>query len=82
MKDWEESEGGQTKVMTAAVFNQNCGPKKQFACHYCGRPGHLRCNCRKLAFKLANVDKRDKSGFKAKKEIKHKANNATSGHSN
>ena len=70
LKNWEESEGGQTKVMTPAVFNQ------------IGRPGHLKHNCQKLAFEFANADKQDKSGFKAKKEVKHKANNATSGHRN
>ena len=44
LKDHEESEGGRSKVMTAAVFNQN-GPKKKITCHYCGRPGHLKRNC-------------------------------------
>ena len=77
MKDWEESEGRHTKAMTA----HNFGQKKKFTCHYCGKPDHLKRNRWKLAFKLATVnEKKEKSGFKAKNEMKHKANKATSGH--
>ena len=77
-KDREEIEGGCTKAMTA---HNNFGQKKKFTCHYCGKPGHFKRNCRKLAFELANAnEKGNKSGFKAKKEVKHKANKATSGH--
>ena len=77
-KDREEIEGGRTKALTA---HNNFGQKKKFTCHYCGKPGHFKRNCRKLAFELANAnEKGNKSGFKAKKEVKHKANKATSGH--
>lgn len=81
MKDREENEGGRTKAMTA---HNNFGQKRKFTCHYCGKPGHLKRNCRKLAFELATAEKKDKSGFNAKREVKHKANKAiaTSGHKN
>ena len=77
----EADEGEQSKAMTA---HNSFGQKKKFTCHYCGRPGHLKRNCRKLAFELANfnAEKKEKPGFKAKGKMKHKANSATSGHKN
>ena len=77
----EADEGEQSKAMTA---HNSFGQKKKFTCHYCGRPGHLKQNCRKLAFELANfnAERKEKPGFKAKGKMKHKANSATSGHKN
>ena len=46
------------------------GQKRKFTCHYCGRPGHFRRNCRKLA-----ADK-EKGKLGTKEKQKHKANNA------
>ena len=77
MKDRKENEGGHTKAMMA---HNSFGQKKKFTCHYCGKPGHFKRNCRKLASELATNEKREKSGFKAKREVTHKANKATSGH--
>ena len=53
------------KAMTAQ------GQKKKFTCHYCGKPGHFRRNCRKLA---ADNKKKVKLGTREKE--KHKANKA------
>ena len=77
----EADEREQSKAMTA---HNSFGQKKKFTCHYCERPGHLKWNCRKLAFELANfnAEKKEKTGFKAKGKMKHKANSATSGHKN
>jgi hypothetical protein len=47
------------------------GQKKKFTCHYCGKPGHFKRNCRKLA---ADNEKRNKPGTKEKG--RHQANNA------
>ena len=77
MKDRKENEGGHTKAMMA---HNSFGQKKKFTCHYCGKPGHFKRNCRKLASELVTNEKREKSGFKAKREVTHKANKATSGH--
>ena len=43
---------------------------KKFKCHYCGKPGHIKCECRKLA-----ADNKKKES-KERKESKHRANHA------
>ena len=65
-KTREEPRQTKLKAMTAQ------GQKKRFTCHYCGKPGHFRRNCRKLA---ADSEKRDKLDTKDKE--RHKANKAT-----
>ena len=67
MKEREDTVPGKPKAMTAQ------GRKKKFNCHYCGKPGHLRRNCRKLA---ADNEKKEKPGTKEKD--KHKVNKASS----
>ena len=42
IKGWEETVTRHTKAMMACnSFEQ----KKKFTCHYCGKPGHFKCNC-------------------------------------
>ena len=65
MKDREDTGPAKLKAMTAK------SQKRKFTCHYCGKPGHFRRNCRKLA---ADNEKKDKPGTKEKE--KHKANQA------
>ena len=40
---WEDTLSTKIKVMIAE------GQKRKFTCHYCGKPSHFKCNCRKLA---------------------------------
>ena len=65
MRDREDTGPAKLKAMTAK------SQKRKFTCHYCGKPGHFRRNCRKLA---ADNEKKDKPGTKEKE--KHKANQA------
>ena len=77
VKGREEIGGRHTKAMAA----HNFGQRKKFTCHYCGKPGHLKRNCRKLASESATAsERRDKSGFKAKRGVTHKANKTSAGH--
>ena len=77
VKGREEIRGRHTKAMAA----HNFGQRKKFICNYCGKPGHLKRNCRKLASESATAnERRDKSGFKAKREVTHKANKTSAGH--
>ena len=43
MKEREDTGHEKSKAMTAK------GCKKTFTCHYCGKPGHFKRNCRKRA---------------------------------
>ena len=63
VKDREDRRPTKLKEMTAQ------GQKRKFTCHYCGKPGHIKRNCRKLA---ADNEKRGKPGTKEKGD--HKAN--------
>ena len=65
MRDREDTGPAKLKAMTAK------SQKRKFTCHYCGKPGHFRRNCRKLA---ADNEKKDKPRTKEKE--KHKANQA------
>ena len=62
VKDREDTRPAKLKAMTAQ------GQKRKFTCHHCGKPGHFRRNCRKLA---ADNKKKGKPG-----KEKHKANKA------
>ena len=62
MIGWEADESERSKEMTA---HNSFGQKKKFTCRYCGRPGHLSRNCRKLTFQLDNfnAEKKEKPSF-------------------
>ena len=65
LKDKREKERGHTK----ALASQTQFSQKPFNCHYYGKPGHFKPNCRKLT-----LDKEKKGRLDAKK---HKANKVT-----
>ena len=45
------------------IAGNNPGPKKKtFTCHYCGKPGHYKRDCRKWAQSQAKVVERGKKG--------------------
>ena len=67
MIGWEADKGERSKAMTA---HNSFEQKKKFTCHYCGRPGHLKYNCRKLAFELANFNAQKKENFVLKLKAK------------
>jgi len=72
-KGRKHKEGNHNKALASqSRFNHKKGESTSFNCHYCGKPGHFKRNCRKLAAD----NKKEKFDFKAKKEI-HKANKAT-----
>ena len=66
MKDREDTRPAKLKAMTAQ------GQKKKLACRHCGKPGHFRQNCRKLAADNKKKGKPGKEKYKANKTATRK----------
>lgn len=72
-KAGESASGGSEKVLKTVVSAKKMEKKKEKVCHYCGKEGHFRRECRKLEYDRKNKEKDSERSQKANVVIEDEA---------